>query len=157
MLRPWLFVGFSGHRHLANPELIVRAIGAALDKIAAKTSAPLAAVSSAASGADTLFAEESVRRALPWTLLLPFGEDEFKKDFPDVRDWQRVERLLPRAARRHEESPAEPNRGKTRFSRASRAQSTSATCSSRFGTARMRKAAAARRRSSPTPEVRKSH
>jgi hypothetical protein len=105
MLRPWLFVGFTGHRKLSQPpERIAAAIRAALQKLRDRTGQPLAAVSSAASGADTLFAETAAQEKLPWTLLLPFPIPEFRKDFDD-RDWRRVEALLPRAARTHVEEP----------------------------------------------------
>jgi hypothetical protein len=108
MLRPWLFVGFSGHRELANPELVAQRIRDALRQLAERTGAPLAAVSSAAKGADTIFAEIAVEQGLPWTLLLPFPIEEFRKDFSkpeEQADWQRVECLLPRALRTVIESP----------------------------------------------------
>src|SRR5688500_7612456 len=43
MLRPWLFVGFTGHRKLDDPALITRAVRDALQRLAARTHAPLAA------------------------------------------------------------------------------------------------------------------
>lgn len=106
MLQPWLFVGFVGHRKLTHPDLIAAGIEAALDRIAASSAAPLAAVSSVASGADTLFVEAALARGLPWTLLLPFPVAEFRVDFTP-EEWARAERLLTRAVRTHVEPRAE--------------------------------------------------
>jgi hypothetical protein len=108
MLRPWLFVGFTGHRNLDDPALIARAVREALQHLALRTHAPLATVSSAASGADTIFAEAAIEQGLPWTLLLPFPAEEFRKDFADAPDdWARVERLLPNAVRTVIEPPTD--------------------------------------------------
>ncbi len=98
-----VFVGFTGHRRLADQARIAAAIRRALDEIAAHTRARLVGVSSIASGADTLFAEELARRDAPWLLLLPFSLERFRNDFePD--EWARVEALLPRALSTHVES-----------------------------------------------------
>lgn len=108
MLRPWLFVGFSGHRKLTDPALIDRAVRAALQKLAGQTGDPLAAVSSAAAGGDTIFAEVAAAMELPWTVFLPFPVDEFHKDFAkDPEGWARVQRLLPLAVRTVIEPPPE--------------------------------------------------
>jgi len=108
MLRPWLFVGFTGHRKLTAPATIARAVRDVLSNLARRTDDPLAAVSSAASGSDTIFAETAAAMELPWTLLLPFPVEEFKKDFADdAEGWERVTRLLPLAVRTVTEPPAE--------------------------------------------------
>jgi hypothetical protein len=108
MLRPWLFVGFSGHRKLANPALIDRVLRDVLKRLQERSSDPLAAVSSAAAGADTIFAEAVAAMELPWTVLLPFPVAEFRKDFADDPEgWARVERLLPLAVRTVIEPPPE--------------------------------------------------
>jgi len=108
MLRPWLFVGFSGHRKLDDPALIARAVREALQKLAGRTQAPLAAVSSCAAGADTIFAEAVAEADLPWTLLLPFPIEVFQKDFDDdPAAWERVEALRPRAVRTVVEPPTQ--------------------------------------------------
>ena len=112
MLRPWVFVGFTGHRALAHPPVVRKGIAEALARCARQADAPLAAVSSAASGADTLFVEEALRRDLPWFLLLPFPEAEFRRDFADA-DWAATAALLPRAAGRHVET-AVPGDGAAR-------------------------------------------
>lgn len=97
MLRPRIFVGFTGHRlNLVNPELISRQIHAALDRIATHTNAPLAAVSSLAIGADTLFVTAVQQRKIPWSLFLPFPADIFlthKEDFPNASDKATFEHL----------------------------------------------------------------
>ncbi|HWA10764.1 MAG TPA: hypothetical protein VG838_15085 [Opitutaceae bacterium] len=111
MLRPWVFVGFAGNRKLDKPELMKARIEEALQQIVAHTQAPLAAISSAAKGADTLFIEVATARQLPWVLLLPFPAAEFfnEEDFsPD--DLRRLEPLLPAAIHTHVEAPPEMNR-----------------------------------------------
>ncbi len=93
---------------LEKPELIGPRIDEALRRIAAHTRAPLAAVSSAAKGADTLFVETILRREIPWVLLLPFAAEEFfnAEDF-SPEDLRRIEPLVPKAVRTHiEASPA---------------------------------------------------
>ncbi len=91
-----VFVGFTGHRRLSDPAPAARAVRRAFDDIATHTGARLVGISSIASGADTLFAEELARRDAPWLLLLPFPLDNFRNDFePD--EWARVEAVLPRA------------------------------------------------------------
>ena len=102
----WTFVGFTGKRKLPYPDKIKQAIAEALDLIADRTGSPLAAVSSAACDADTLFIEESLKRELPWTLLLPFHEDEFQKDFT-AEEWARTKPLLARSVRRVVEHDSE--------------------------------------------------
>jgi hypothetical protein len=88
MLPDWTTVGFSGHRRLKDP----LAVASAIDKIFARLEGdyePLTTVSSAASGADTLFLETVSKRNLPFRLILPFQRDLFEKDF-DGAEWQRV-------------------------------------------------------------------
>ena len=85
----WLRVGFSGHRHLANPAEVGRALGRTIDRLEERTR-HIVGVSSAASGADTLFAEEMLRRAHPLRILLPFPAARFKEDFAgEPVAWQR--------------------------------------------------------------------
>lgn len=57
----------------------------------------MAAVSSAASGADTLFVESAARRGWPTFLILPFARDRFRQDFAP-QAWERIEPLLASAA-----------------------------------------------------------
>lgn len=111
MLRPWVFVGFAGNRKLEKTALIKPRIEEALQQISAQTEAPLAAISSAAKGADTLFVEIAAARKLPWVLLLPFPAAEFfnENDFSSD-DLRRLAPLLPTALRTHVEPPPEQNR-----------------------------------------------
>jgi hypothetical protein len=105
MLRPWVFVGFTGHRSLANPVLIRQRIDECWERIGALTNqAPPAAVSSAAIGADTLFAQSARDKDIPWTLLLPFPEAVFTKapDFPDEAAVHAFKALADRAVRKPE-------------------------------------------------------
>ena len=94
-LADWIIVGFSGHRNLEDPKTVSAGICASLDRVAAIHS-PVAAVSSSARGADTLFLEEVARRDIPFFLLLPFHRMRFRQDFVPA-DWQRVEVLVDRA------------------------------------------------------------
>jgi len=96
-LPDWTVVGFSGHRNLANPQVVAGALRKVLDELAA-SHGPLASVSSVACGADTLFVEEVARRNLPCLLVLPFPQNRFHQDFNEA-DWQRVLPLLENAAR----------------------------------------------------------
>ena len=89
-------VGFSGHRKLADPKVATEAIRKIFDRLAAHCG-PLATVSSAASGADTLFVEEAARRQLPCRLVLPFPKSRFRRDFSPA-DWQRILPLIGKAA-----------------------------------------------------------
>ena len=97
MLPEWTVIGFSGHRKLADPKVAADAIRKVFDRLAAYRT-PLASVSSAASGADTLFVEEVARRNLPYLLVLPFPKARFQQDFSPA-DWQRVLPFIEKATR----------------------------------------------------------
>jgi hypothetical protein len=97
MLPEWTVIGFSGHRNLARPDAAAAGISRALERLAA-IRAPLAAVSSAASGSDTLFVEEIARRNLPYLLVLPFSRTRFQRDF-SAGEWQRISPLIEKAVR----------------------------------------------------------
>jgi hypothetical protein len=100
MIPEWTVVGFSGHRNLPDPKIAADGIRDVLDQLAANYS-PLAAVSSVASGADTLFVEDIVQRKLPYLLVLPFDKVRFQQDFsPDC--WQRVLPLIKAATHTEE-------------------------------------------------------
>lgn len=101
-------MGFSGHRRLANAESVRAEIGRVLDQLAERVEAPLAAVSSVASGADMLFAAAAAERMLPWTALLPLPRADFARDFTTA-EWSEAERLLAGAAT-VEEEPASDDR-----------------------------------------------
>lgn len=91
----WTTVGFTGHRRLADPRLVADAIQKVFDDLSA-THGLLAAVSSAASGADTLFVEEVARRKLPYFLIFPFDRERFRGDFSQA-EWDRVAAHFPGA------------------------------------------------------------
>ena len=93
MLRPWIFVGFTGHRRLKDSALVTRRIEEALTEIEQRSRRPLAAVSSVASGADTLFGRVVVGRELPWEVLLPLPREEFARDF-SPEEWVEAEQLM---------------------------------------------------------------
>ncbi|HZZ26369.1 MAG TPA: hypothetical protein VFE46_00075 [Pirellulales bacterium] len=92
MLPNWTIVGFTGHRKLSDTQVISDAIRSALDQLQ-NSGRLLATVSSAASGADTLFLEEVVRRKLPYFLVLPFSLARFQEDF-EAAQWARVESIV---------------------------------------------------------------
>lgn len=91
----WTTIGFTGHRKLANPQLVSDAISKVLDELSAAHGL-LAAVSSAASGADTLFVEVAAGRKLPYFLIFPFDKERFREDFSQA-DWDRVAAHFPGA------------------------------------------------------------
>jgi hypothetical protein len=93
--RDWV-VGFTGHRKLPNPETISRAIASAFQNVRDHASGNVTAISSIASGGDTLFAQQALKAGLRWVALLPFPRAEFRKDF-DESEWQAAEDCLSRA------------------------------------------------------------
>jgi hypothetical protein len=94
------FVGFTGHRHLAQPELIQRRVAEALQQLTARYSGvEWIAVSSIAEGADLLFVQTALAQRLAWHAILPFSDAEFQRDFTSA-GWQQVEHLLAQAAER---------------------------------------------------------
>lgn len=89
-------VGFTGHRVLAEPEQVARAIGDVLRGLRAEGVGEWVAVSSAAAGADLLFAEEALAQGLGWEAWVPLPLVEFRKDF-GAEEWAVAERLLAKA------------------------------------------------------------
>jgi hypothetical protein len=88
VLPAWTIVGFTGHRHLKDSQVVAGAIRSALDELE-KTRCALSGICSTAIGADTLFLEEIARRNLPYFLIFPFPAERFEKDFkPD--EWAHV-------------------------------------------------------------------
>lgn len=74
----WTTVGFVGDGSLEPREPVAAAIRALLDELQV-AHGPLVAVTSIGSGANTLFVEEVARRELPYFLLLPQSEDQFRQ------------------------------------------------------------------------------
>jgi hypothetical protein len=68
-----------------------------LDDLHGPRAGRLAAVSSVAAGADMLFGQAALERSVPWLVLLPFGREEFAKDFTPEQ-WSEAEALMQRAA-----------------------------------------------------------
>jgi hypothetical protein len=96
-LPEWLVVGFCGHRHLVNVTAIDHAIGTVLTRLEQRHPL-LVGISSAAFGADLLFAEQMQRRGHPLQLVLPFPPERFRQDFTEQPDdWSRAERTIARA------------------------------------------------------------
>lgn len=91
------FVGFTGHRELADGARVRQGIEAALARVRAfGANAEWVAVSSAAAGADALFAETALAAGLAWQAVLPLPPHQFREDFP-AEAWPRIEALLKRA------------------------------------------------------------
>ena len=109
MLPEWMVIGFSGHRKLPDPAVAAAGIRGAIDRLAA-THGPLASVSSAAAGGDTLFVEEVARRNFPYLLVLPFARSRFQQDF-EPADWQRILPFIEKAARVEEVAGEESPEG----------------------------------------------
>ncbi|HEY1662520.1 MAG TPA: hypothetical protein VGI03_08890 [Verrucomicrobiae bacterium] len=109
MLPEWTVVGFSGHRKLADPKAVAAGVHQVFERLSANGS-PLATISSAASGADTLFLEEVAQRHLPYLIILPFSKDRFEHDFTPA-DWQRVLPLIEKATHIEEVSGEESKEG----------------------------------------------
>lgn len=84
----WNTIGFTGHRDLKDATVVADAIRLVFYELAAEH-APLAAVCSAASGADTLFLDEVAGRGLPYFLVFPFAKERFRQDF-NHNDWEHV-------------------------------------------------------------------
>jgi hypothetical protein len=89
-------VGFTGHRKLANEQQIASAIAAQLELVRSHVTGELAAISSIASGGDTLFAQQVLAAGLPWIALLPFPREEFAHDF-EPEAWRTAQECLSRA------------------------------------------------------------
>jgi hypothetical protein len=86
------FVGFSGHRRVENPEKILAILTEELRKLRQQTSSELIGISSLAIGGDHLFLRACRAESIHYELLLPFPEEEFRKDF-DAEDWQAAQEL----------------------------------------------------------------
>src|SRR4051794_25563070 len=86
-------VGLTGHRHLKNEEAIRGLIREQMEILKGKARGRLVGCSSAAIGADMLFAETCADLKLPWKALLPFSPGEFKTDFSESQ-WSHASELL---------------------------------------------------------------
>lgn len=94
-LKHWFTLGFTGHRELAQPELVKQKLREYLAKLK-EEHGDIATVSSAASGADTLFLEVAEELGLPSAIILPFSREKFSEDF-STDGWQRAQHQIERA------------------------------------------------------------
>jgi hypothetical protein len=96
-----LIVGFSGHRSLSHPDRVQSALRHLLDRLEQQAT-HLLGISSAAFGADTLFAEEMLRRGRPIVIVLPFPVAEFERDFAEQPEaWPRARAVIDGATEVH--------------------------------------------------------
>jgi hypothetical protein len=89
-------LGFTGHRQIAHPEIITRAIGEALDFLKSETPGEWVVLSSVAEGGDQLFVRQALQRGISWHAILPLPHQDFARDFSQ-QQWQAVQALLGRA------------------------------------------------------------
>ena len=89
-MKPIRFIGFAGHRQVADKVAALRAIRQELDRMCSGSGAEYAGVSSAAAGADLLFLEACRMRGMKTVVLLPFTTERFREDFGDPDEWQRA-------------------------------------------------------------------
>jgi hypothetical protein len=93
-------VGFTGHRHLADPAGAARAIRGVLDALRREIPGEWIALSSIAGGSDQLFVQEARSSGLSWHAILPLARAEFAKDFTP-EEWAAVEVTLAAADHVH--------------------------------------------------------
>ena len=96
ILRQWV-IGFTGHRRVPNPAGAAEVIGAQIAALRQKLGGEPAALSSVASGADSLFAGQVLAAGSPWTALPPLPKAQFARDF-GPGEWRIAEDCLARAA-----------------------------------------------------------
>src|SRR5262249_34852654 len=70
-------IGFSGKRQLSNPGGVRVTMRRVLEELRNFTDGQLVAMSSAAIGADLLFATDATALAIPWICVLPSPEAAF--------------------------------------------------------------------------------
>ncbi len=91
-----LAIGFTGHRNLPDEPKCRKLICDFLERQKATSPGKVYGVSSAASGADLIFAESCTQLGIPLRVLLPLSHEDFRKDF-DGATWLRVEKVLSAA------------------------------------------------------------
>ncbi len=94
------FVGFSGHRHVSDPEKVLAALSGELRKLHGQAPAQLVGIASLAIGGDQLFLRACRAEGIPYEVLLPFPAEEFKKGF-DGPDWEAALELERTAVASH--------------------------------------------------------
>ena len=91
-----LAIGFTGHRNLPDEAKCRKLICDFLEGQKSTSPGKVYGVSSAAAGADLIFAESCTQLGIPLRVLLPLPQEDFRKDFDDVT-WLRVEKVLSTA------------------------------------------------------------
>ncbi len=104
-----LRVGVTGHRRLADPSAVARAVDDVLDRLTAQHPVDLVAVSSLAEGADRLVVDRVLTRGGTLHAVLPLAPDDFATDFADASSRDEFTRLLG-AASTVECSPSQESR-----------------------------------------------
>jgi hypothetical protein len=89
-------VGFTGHRNLADPAGVAKAIRGALESLRREVPGEWIALSSIAGGGDQLFVQQARAVGLSWHAILPLSRAEFAKDFTPA-EWSAVEETLATA------------------------------------------------------------
>jgi hypothetical protein len=89
-------IGFTGHRQLEDGAGVAGAIREALAALRREAPGEWIALSSAATGGDTLFAREALAQGCAWEAVLPLAPSEFKQDFTEA-EWRETEALLAQA------------------------------------------------------------
>ncbi|MBL9200973.1 MAG: hypothetical protein JNL39_10730 [Opitutaceae bacterium] len=89
-------VGFSGHRSVANPEGVARAISAELEALRREAPGEWLALSSVADGSDQVFVAQARALGFSWHAILPLPWVDFATDFPP-EERVAVEGLLAQA------------------------------------------------------------
>ncbi len=89
-------VGFSGHRQIADPSGLGRAIATALGSLRKQAPGEWLGLSSVAEGGDLLFVAQARELGMAWHAILPMPKAEFAKDFTPP-EWTAVEETLEHA------------------------------------------------------------
>ena len=91
-----LVIGFTGHRQLPDENRSRAAIRQVLAEWKTRDPGAICGLSSAASGADLLFAETCLELNLPLRIFLPMPSEQFRHDF-DQPAWERAEHVVQAA------------------------------------------------------------
>ena len=91
-----LAIGFTGHRKLADEGRCRESIRKVLLEWIGKVPGVIYGVTSAAAGADLLFAETCLELQLPLRVFLPLPKEQFRGDFEEA-DWARAECVFRKA------------------------------------------------------------
>jgi len=89
-------VGFSGHRQVADPDGVAKAVAAALTGLRSEAQGEWLALSSVAEGGDQIFVRQARALGLSWHAILPLPKAEFARDFSEG-EWATVEAILAQA------------------------------------------------------------